>query len=257
MATRSDPANWRWSWAARLGLLALVLNGFAILTVNYWIYTARWAFIARNSAHYTKPPTISRAISDPVIGVPFSFWVTISAICLVVGVAVLAVHYVRLLRFLDRPSRYLRLASLVLMPVIMALQAASSVGMHLLSAYRFPDAHEMHMAGSYTFFVSQAVLIVFFTIYNHALLRDRASLDRLVALGVIGRRWVRVRFFAGLGSIALVGVYFALFTAKDAYEYPDAALLYVAYVSTEPMVITSFLLVLGLCHADLYRRRRG
>lgn len=246
----------RGEWWGRLALVALVVNGFAVVTVNYWIYTARWDFIDGNPG-YRKPPTISRAISDPTIGEPFSAWVTLSGLLLVLGVWVLALHYLRLLRALDRPRRYLRLSSRALLPAIMLLQPAASVGMYLLSNFRFPDANVAHMVGSYLFFVSQALVVLLFTVYNHALLRDRTSLDRLVAIGALRRRWVRIRYRAGLASVALIAVYFTLFRLKDVYEYPEAPGLYIAYVTTEPVVISSFLLVLGLCHADLHGRRRG
>jgi len=253
----TDMKAGRLDWLGRLALLALVLNGFAILTVNFWIYTARWDFIVRNP-DYHKPPTISRAISDPAIGAPFSVWVTLSGIFLVVGVGILGLHFMRVVRLIEQPSRYQRLAGSVLIPAVFVLQGVSAVGMHLLSTYRFPESRDMHMIGSYTFFVAQALLVVLFTFYNHALLRDRAGLARLASLGVLSARWVRARFYTGLVSIGLVVLYFALFKAKDMYEYPEAPLLYLAYVTTEPMVISSFLLVLGLCHVDLHRvRRRG
>ncbi len=239
-----------WMW------LALALNGFAFVTVNYLIYTARWQFIARNGDSYRKPPTISRAISDPVIGEPFALWITLAGIGLVVSVAILAWHYLALVRRLERPGRALRLVAWTAMPLIVALQVAASLGMHWLSAYRFPNAHEMHMMGSYTFFLAQAMVIVLFTVYNAALLCDRNGLLMLELDRRASRRWVALRLVTGLLSIAIIIAYFTFFTLKDSYEYPDYPVLYMFYVSTEPMVITSFLLVLMLCHGDLHRQPR-
>jgi len=243
-------------WHRPLALTALALNGFAIVTVNYWIYTARWEYIDRNGSFYKRPPTISRAISDPVIGEPFAFWMTISAICLGVGVALLTLIYLWIAGRLRPKFGYLWVALWVLGPAAAILQGVASLGIYWLSSYRFPSAHEMHMIGSYSFFVSQALVVLLYTLLNHALLRHKECLQRLDDAALIAPHWVRARFIFGLVSLSLVVVYFVLFTLKDVYAYDDARGLYLFYVSVEPAVITSFLLVLAMAHADLFLRPR-
>ncbi len=241
--------------ARRAAVVALVLNGFAIIAVNYWIYYARSLFIERHWDTYQKPPTISRAISDPFIGEPFSVWVTISSLCLVVGVGLLALRYIRQINRLPAPSTFLRVAALVIYPVLVALQIASALGMYWLSAYRFPDANEMHMVGSYTFFISQALVILLFAVASHALLRDRDSLAHLHEGCDLHESAVKLRCGLGYLAIAMTFCYFALFKAKDAYSYDAWPVLYWAYTLMEPAVISAFLLVLAMCHIDLFRKR--
>jgi len=246
-----------WGPAQWVALMALILNGFAFFAVNYWIYTARWTFIARNSDHYHRPPTISRAISDPVVGEPFALWMTISGLCLVAGVALLVLLYLRLAWWLRPPFGYLWVGLWMLIPAIAVLQGIASLGIYWLGHYRFPDANEMHMVGSYSFFEAQALVVAFFTLVNLAMRRDSDNLTRLDAAMLIDPRWVRVRIIAGLVSLSLVVAYFALFKLKDIYIYETAPVLYLAYVSVEPMAISSFLLVLALAHVDLFRRPRN
>ncbi len=239
-----------WLW------LALGLNGFAIVTVTYWIYTARWEFIERNGETYTKPPTISRAISDPVIGDPFSVWITISSVCLVIGVGILALRHIGLIRRYGDCGRYLTVAALVGWPAVIVLQAASALGITWLSNYRFPDFNDMHMLGSYLFFISQALVVVLVTIFNHALLRERSGLALLVSDARVRHGWVRARYYAGLLSVTMSALYFGLFALKGIYEGALAPVLYTAYVSFELAALTSFMLVLGLLHGDLHGSRR-
>ena len=113
----------------RMAILALLLNGFSILVVNFWIYYARALFI-KIATYYREPPTISRAISEPVIGEPFAFWVTLSGLLLIVGVSILILRMILQLRDLPKPSRYLRISGFILLPILALMQALSALGMH-------------------------------------------------------------------------------------------------------------------------------
>ena len=239
-----------------LAWVALVFNGFAFLTINYWVYTARWTFLARNSDTYFERPTISRAISDPYIGEPFAFWITLSGISLVIGVFALVAIYWRLLTAAPNPGFHIRAVIWLILPGLLALQVSSGVGMYWLSVYRFPDANAAHMVGSYTFFLSQAAVVIMFTLFNFILLRDPQILARLESQGELARKWVRVRFVFGLFCMGYVFIYFALFTAKETAAFGDNDTLYLAYVSAEPTLITAFLVLLALAHVDLFARRQ-
>ena len=234
---------------------ALCLALFSMVVVNYWIYSARWWFIKTQSDVYFLPPTISRAIAIDFIGDPFAFWITVSAVCLAVCVGLMVAHYIGMRRHLVRPRRLLWAAVFVIMPLIVLTQAAASVGMHMLSVYRFPDFHTMHMVGSYTFFANQALVIVLYTIFNHAVLRDPDNALRLELAGELSIAWVRRRRALGLFCIAFTLVYFALFQAKNVYPYEEFPWIYIGYVSAEPALISMFLFVLVLSFADKFRLR--
>ena len=237
-------------------IAALALNGFTVIVVNVSIYRARALYIERNAELDPRPPTISRAISDPFIGEPFSLWITASAICLALGVAIQALHHARIARMVTAPGKPFRIASHVFPLAMTALQAVSAVGMHTLSAYRFPFANEMHMAGSYAFFVAQTAVVVVYTAFNIALLADRPSLDELAARRLISPPWLRVRCAAGACSVALALIYGVLFIAKDFYGWDVWPALYRTYTLVEPAVISSFLALLALMHAEFLLRRR-
>ena len=232
-------------WLTMLVRLAFVLNGFAFGVVNYWIYTARWWFIETQSHVYSDPPTISRAISPDYIGIPFSFWITLSGLVLIAGVAIMVLRYWIYLHSFQTQVISLLVCRRIILPMIVLMQVASALGMHWLSYYRFPNFHSEHMTGSYIFFVGQALVIVLYLIINTVLWRSEkhglsSGNDNWVSLG-----WVKVRIWLCWLTVVLVCLYFGFFLAKS---HTSDALVYLIYVSLEPVVITMFLMVLMASH---------
>lgn len=248
--------------AARVGstwfpAAALVANLTAIGTVMFWIYYSRATFIALHPEYVAvEPPTISRAISDPLIGVPFHFWVSLSGLLLVFGVYWNALFYWRLHKDIAQAGQKLERVVRIAAPSIVAFQALSGVGMYLLSGYRFPDHHETHMVGSYTFFISQAIVVLIGTVVSTSMLSDKSALMRLHAAGFLHPGMVRLRKWSGVVCLALTVCYIGLFQAKNMDFGVLNAAVYVAYTSVEPALITCFLLFLGLFQTDLMALRR-
>jgi len=251
---RAIPSDWlSWFLAA-----AIAGNLFSIVTVNYWIYYARSAFIARNPAYVAEqPPTISRAISDPFVGVPFAFWITVSAVLLVLGVLALTLVYVRLARVVPFETEAQRRTLVGAVFAVLIAQGFASVGMYMLSNFRFPDDNGWHMIGSYIFFVAEALVIVGGIVACSALLRSRVSTDMLETLGFARRPVILFRKWAGVLSVGLTVFYILLFKAKD-IDFGEAnTAIYATYVLVEPMVISSFLLFLALFQVDLWAMIRS
>ncbi|WP_152912497.1 hypothetical protein [Candidatus Rhodobacter oscarellae] len=239
----------------RIIVLAAVLNGAAFVVVNFWIYYARAWFIETHREVYFEPPTISRAITPEFIGQVFSVWITLSAVCLSVGVSLLVLHYVRIARALpDTGSDLRRLFGLTACGIA-PLQVLSGVGMVVLSRYRGAEFSEMHMMGSYMFFVSQALINALYFNLNRALLRAPVELAALERDGLLRRFWVRVRYVLSLIAIALTLAYLGLFLAKDVWSFDQAPQLHLIYALTEPALISTFLFVLLTAHVDKLRRR--
>lgn len=247
-----------WSaWTGRVALLAMAANLFAVVTVTFWIYYARILFSALRPDYVSvQPPTISRAISEPSVGAPFSFWITLSAVLLVFGVYWLATFNRRLLAHIDAPSRYLTQALTVGAPLVIVLQAMAGIGMYMLSSYRFPDYNEVHMTGSYLFFLSQAMVVIIATVQCDALLRDRASLTALASGGLVSPAMLLLRKRMGQVSIVMTLLYIILFKLKDLDVNVMNDYVYLAYTTTEPLLITAFLVVLALYQTDMLALRR-
>lgn len=244
------------TWMLRAHLLAVALNGFAIIVVNYWIYTARWRYIALFPDRVAEdPPTISRAIEAPSIGEPFSFWVTVSGICLVYGVYWNAFYFRRLAARSTDPSGYVRGILAYGPALVVLMQASAALGMYLLSSYRFPDYHGMHMVGSYMFFLSQVFVIIGGTLMCDAVLRGYGRMGPKDRAYLSGGAGLRFRRLFGIASVVLTVVYLTLFVLKGIDLGAANAGLYLAYVSVEPMVISGFLLCHGLYQIDLLRHR--
>ncbi len=252
------PAETRPAWLPWLMRGAIVANVFAVVMVNFWIYYARAAFIAAHPGYVAiQPPTISRAISDPAIGEAFAFWVTLSAIALIPGVFGVALAHGRIARALPPSDRITARLLTLFAAALFCSQAAASTGIYLLSTFRFPQHNDMHMTGSYMFFVAQGLVIVFFVLIGLTLLRSKTALVLLTEQGQAVPRWVRFRSWAGGLSIVLTLVYMGLFQIKT-WDFGTASdVVYAVYVLLEPMVITGFLLVLALAQTDLWALARN
>lgn len=227
---------------------AIFFNAAAILIVNFWIYRALFVY-GRNFPELVaqRPVTVSRAITDPEISDLFSFWITFAACLLPIGVAVVA----RLQARESMTAFGRRVAwSMVF------FQLGSSVGMVLLSHYRFPDHDEWHMAGSYIFFVCQTLMMVSCGLSSHHILRHGAYLPAPL------RRANRLRISGVIGIVCLALFYLGLFIVKEHVSGDLYAATYRVYTLTEPALISSFLAVFAIYFVDLYHhlgrfRRQG
>ncbi|SHJ50024.1 Frag1/DRAM/Sfk1 family protein [Shimia gijangensis] len=249
MTTRFVPTR----SSAALMTLCLAFTGFVIVAVNILIYRARIVF-GQNNPDYiaVEPPTISRAISDPIVGEPFAEWMAICAPVLFVGVAALAIVAWRELRRGGQaiPRRDYRIVTALCL-IIVSLQGLASIGMVLLSHYRFPDFDEMHMAGSYLFFFSQAFVVVF----GELLGRRLAAQPRQWSL--VTARMARFRRLYVWVPIILGVAYLALFVLKGFDLGAINEGLYIAYTITEPLLISSFLGYVLAYHFDLWSGLRS
>ncbi|MFY0659416.1 MAG: hypothetical protein JXR15_02915 [Shimia sp.] len=217
-------------------LVSLITTGFVTLLVNAQIYPARWKFAGFYPEKTAERPyTISESIGDPRIGEPFADWLLLGAPVLFVGVCLLTLPTLRELQSSGNGTR--RIA--VLTWIVVLLQLLACVGLVILSQYRFPHFRDEHMAGSYVFFFSQAFVVVF----GEMLSRSYAALgpEGQVAGRVWSPRfagWRRVYVWVPI----LLGVaYLCLFLGKG--YAPDAIRfeVYLAYVSTELFLLSSFL----------------
>ncbi|MFY0616286.1 hypothetical protein [Shimia sp.] len=228
-------------------LVSLVTTGFVTLVVNAQIYSARWQFVGFYPEKTAERPyTISESIGDPRIGEPFAEWLLIAAPVLFVGVALLTLPTLRALQHHGPASR--RIA--ILTWIVVLLQLMACIGMVILSQYRFPHFRDQHMGGSYLFFFSQAFVVVF----GEILSRSYAKLGP--AGQVVGRVWSPR--FAGWRRtyvwvpIGLGVAYLCLFLGKG---YAPEALryeVYLAYVSTELFLLSSFLFYLMTYAPDMW-----
>jgi len=232
-------------------------NLFSIVTVNYWIYHARFVFIGRHPDYVAEqPPTISRAISDPLVGEPFAFWITVCAVLLILGVSGLVVVYLRIARDLPRGTARVRRAFRVCAVAVLLGQVSASVGMYMLSNFRFPDHHEMHMQGSYIFFVSEALVILIGTVFCVLLLRNWTDLASLETDGLMRRGTIRFRRFFGFAVVGMGVLYLVLFKVKNIDLHSANTLIYATYVTVEPMLISAFLFFLALFQTDIVKFAR-
>lgn len=252
----NDPKDRR-ARARLAGLAALPVLAVPAIVAPAIVW-ARIAWHARHpSADATLYPTISRAISDPAIGEPFAFWVTLAALLL--WPATHGILWMLAAELPDRavlgPARH-RLARglFVAMSVCMT---ATCVGMVWLARFRLgatAEEHRMHMIGSYVFFAGQATTI-FLCAVHHALVGPARR-----AIGDGGFFTARARASGGFAVVAAAAFYGVVFHAKDGDFGAATGFVIAAYVELETALIIVFLAYLACYFVDLRRflaRRLG
>lgn len=235
-------------FTATMLAISIAFTGFVIIAVNLLIYRARILFAARNpDAVAERPPTISLAISDPSVGEPFASWLLLCAPLLFVGVLFLVLSaWIELQKGGGAGSRREQRLIAALCAIVVLLQGLAAIGMVTLSQFRFPHFAAQHMQGSYLFFFAQAFVVVFgeFLSRRFALL----PVDRVLITAPSARfrrRYVWV-------PIALGVAYLALFILKDVDFGSLNTPLYAGYTSTEPLLLSSFLLYVLTYHVDMW-----
>lgn len=222
--------------SAWLVALAMGATGFVVVAVNVLIYWARDLYAFNHPERVaSKPATVSQTLADQVIGPFFATWMLICAPVLLVGVvALVGAGFGEFRRSGLGTERDMRRIA-ILTAIVCVLQAMASVGMVMLSQYRFPDHHEMHMVGSYLFFFSQAFVIVFGEMLSRSYGRQPDGATFLRGAGARIRRWY-VWVPIGLGF-----AYLALFILKGYDLGAIYRTVYYTYTLTEPLLLTSFL----------------
>ncbi|MGX9352036.1 hypothetical protein ACS3QZ_12605 [Shimia sp. W99] len=219
--------------------VAIACNLLVVTMVNQQIYTSRWAFAELRPDYIAhSPPTISRALEEPSVGDPFAIWMLICAPALFLSILLFTSYFRnRLARQPGVDPRQLKWITVFSIATV-GLQALASTGMIMLSQFRFPDHHEMHMVGSYLFFFSQAGVV--FVGSHLSNLHDGVD----GAQRVLPRSSCRFRRYYVLVPYALSVVYLGLFIVKGIDLSPWNDALYMAYVTTELILISSFLFFL-------------
>jgi hypothetical protein len=240
-----DPLPRPLLWAG----IVLIIGASSI--VNYWIYRALVVYgQTYPDLVAERPVTISRAITDASISGSFAAWISIAAILLPFGMCVVGWMHVLSAQMLGRPNDVLAWVGF-LAPVA---QLSSAIGMVFLSHFRFPDHDELHMFGSYLFFISQS-LVALIHYVGARRFRSLAPLQRLP----LSRLGVRIRLWGAPVAIGLAIAYLCLFVVKDwdlGAWYPS---VYWVYTRTEPVLISTFLALYltYLIDIAILLRRRG
>lgn len=228
--------------------VTLVLTGFVIVAVNILIYRARIIFGQNNPEYIAiEPATISRAISDPIVGESFANWMAVCAPILFVGIAALVfVAWREVQRGGEAVSRRENKVIMFLCLAVAVLQGFASIGMVILSHYRFPNFHEMHMMGSYLFFFSQAFVVVFGEILTRRIVKQPLHCSIVtVRMARFRRAYIWVPILLGIA-------YLSLFVLKGFDLGAFNENLYIAYTITEPLLISSFLGYILTLHVDIW-----
>lgn len=229
---------------------------FVIIVVNYWIYRVRADFIDRHPLIAArKPPTISRAISDPAIGEPFAFWISLSAILLVAAFIPICRLYWRsgiaMATTEPKTGAILKLGAAALL----AGQFITAIGMVILSHYTFPDFHREHMIGSFIFFIGQSVSIGLVGCMCWRIAFGKAARRILPRSQTLDPTVSRIRAPLALAVVGAALLYLLLFVLKG-LDLPFSGAIYQAYVILEPALISLFLAVLSTFYPDIFRADR-
>ncbi len=238
--------------AVLCALPALMVPGIELPLVLW----ARHSFLALHPDYMDDPPTISRAINDPLVGTPFARLILVITALIAAVVPVLAWAYLAAIAR-SEAGRARRHTMYALLAAMLVCQVAASFGMVLTTQYTFATDGDLHMEGSYVFFVFQALAILVGASLCRMLLHEKRRLAIPDADWHFHPAMHRFRFFFGLVIASLAILYGVLFVLKDHALPISAYAVQVVYTQTEVVVIGCFVLFLGSYAIDIHHMVRN
>lgn len=216
------------------------------------ILWARHASISSNPDYLHKPPTISRAISDPEIGGIFADLNLVIAVLVCISMPMILWAYLRAMDQLltRRPSRFILWAILAFFCLG---QITASLGMVLATQYTFSNGHDLHMLGSYIFFPTQALALVAAAILCRILFLQKQKYGFSAEAWPFrsGMHLFRYRFSF---LIIFFAVCFGVLYVIKGWNLPISAYaVRVLYTQSEVLVISSYVLFFGSYSLDILK----
>jgi hypothetical protein len=216
---------------------------------------ARASFLAMHPDYMDDPPTISHAINDPSVGLPFGDLILVITALVMMALPTLLLSYALAISRLNlSPAR--RAGMYMLLFLMFAFQITASTGMVLTTQYSFDTNHDMHMLGSYIFFSFQATTTLVAAILCRVLLHQQQK------HAIPDHEWQfrpvmhRFRFRFAILVVGLTALFGVLFIIKD-YPLPISPYaVQVIYTQFEVIVIASFVLFFGSYAVDIYHMVR-
>jgi hypothetical protein len=225
---------------------APALAGAALPSVS--IFWAHGENISRHAAAYAElPPTVSRAIADPVIGSPFAIVMIVGAVFLTVAVTQIAYGLAKCLEASPRTAS----SSWWLLSVMIVFEAIAIAGMVVLSQFTGDQHSLVHDMGSYMLFFGHAIAITGLGVLITRMLGDPA-LARMPAVRELSSHPRHARWVMGL-SIAFGVIYFSGKLVPDAFPY----LQHLLFSVSEMAALLAFLSFLGRFHRFLAHSAPG
>lgn len=232
--------------ALLIALPALLVPAIEIPLV-FW---ARQEFLDLHPGYADEPPTISRAISEPVIGGPFASLHLLITALILITLPVLAWAYLHAIARLPLEATRRRLMQAVLV-LFLLCQVVACFGTVLTTQFTFANNEPLHMLGSYIFFVAQALAILLAATLCRLLLHQQQK------HGIDGEAWPfrpgmhRFRFRFALAITLLSIGYGVLFFIKDWPLPVSSYAVHTVYTQWEVVVVTCFVLFLGSYALDI------
>ncbi|MEI8180525.1 hypothetical protein [Aestuariivirga sp.] len=232
--------------------LLLALPAFLVPVIEIpLVLWARSTFISLHPDYFDDPPTISRSINDPVVGAPFANLILVITALILAIVPILILSYLLAIsRLTLRPWQRILMYGLLLL--VLVLQLAASAGMVMTTQFTFAIDRDMHMLGSYVFFIFQALSILAAGTLCRLLLSQQRK------HGIADHDWPfrsamhRFRFRFAMLIVGLVVLYGVLFVLKDHALPISAYVVRVAYTQCEVLVIACYVLFLGSYAVDIH-----
>jgi hypothetical protein len=244
------------NFAAAAGLLlaapVVIVPGSAIIMMIW----ARWAFYQRHPDYVQhSAPTVSRAISDPFIGEPFAAVILAVACVMALALVPLCNAYLATIRLRTEGNPAARASLRRLMYVFMAVQACGTAGMVVCTQVTFRQDHDIHMVGSYFFFVFQAIAILLSGIVATRLVRlpSREGCPYLR----LESTYSRIRRYLAFVTAGFAVFYLVLFVIKG-FDLPIPEYdVYNFYTIHEIVTISAYIFHFMLYAPEVFRMTRS
>jgi hypothetical protein len=192
-------------------------------------------FSRRSEAYAEMPPTVSRAIVDPLIASPFALLMIAGAFFLTIAVTQIARAVANCLH----QSAKTRRSSWWLLYVMAVCEAAAIAGMIILSQFTGDQHAFVHDTGSYMLFFGHAIAITSLGVLIRRMLADPVLSD-LPAIDTLAKHPTHANWVTGL-SFAFGLVYFASKLSPDTLPFLE----HLVFSILEMIVLLAFLTFLG------------
>lgn len=239
-------APWRLHIAASALVSPLLLAPVVAVTAMFWARSESIQLHPDQAAW--NPPTVSRAIADPVIGNPFALWMLLVAALQAFAVFRIAQAVYRA-TLSPLPKRHA--VPMVLMFIaILGSEAVAVAGVVVLSQYTGSISDYWHQAGSYMLFFGNGLAILMYGIFvvlDHAQRAPHASNFPLPY-----ERTIHTRFAWVISVVGIVFGYLYFWGFDYLAPYNDY-LFRSIFVICELVLLISSLIYLGSFVRPMYR----
>lgn len=198
-----------------------------------------------------RPPTVSRAIAEPIIGDPFAMWIVLVAV--LQAFAVLRIAQATYRTVLSPPPARHRSLSVAMFASMLGAEALAVAGVVILSQYTGSVSDYWHQTGSYMMFFGNGMAILLFGIFITLVEGQRTQgTPHPAAMPLPYEPKIHTRFAWLTSLVGILFGYLYFYGFDDLMPYNEYAFR-LAFAMSELVLLVASLAYLGSFLRPMYR----